>query len=140
MAERLAAQSLHGTDIERRLIAKAQGNMWLKTGGADFEPEGFCCEHDHKWFLEEHNDPSHLVSFFADHTWGLRVSMMYRNLIFVNQVNGGDEWWTVKVLPDGELLPFESITFGPSIARGEFYAYLQRLVDATPEQCRTLRY
>jgi hypothetical protein len=57
----------------------------------------------------------------------------------VNQVNGGDEWWTLKIDCDS-FVPFESITFRLVIERGEFRSYIQRLRNATVEQCRKLEY
>jgi hypothetical protein len=65
--------------------------------------------------------------------------VQHHDLIFVNQVNGGDEWWTLKINGD-QLVPFESITFRHIIARGEFPSFIQRLRVASVEQCKNLAY
>lgn len=121
------------------LVKACQTNPWLKVGGVDFEPEGFCCEHDHPYYLERYDDPEMLRQFFDHGNWGLRTAVMHRDLIFVNQVNGGDEWWTLKI--DGAtLVPFESITFRGIIARGEFHRFIDSMSKASVAQCRSLNY
>ena len=122
-----------------RLVAACQTNDWLKVGGIDFEPEGFCPESDYPYCLERYDDVDMLERFFAHGNWAIRAAVQHHDLIFVNQVNGGDEWWTLKI--DGDtLVPFESITFRLVIERGDFRSYIQRLRDATVEQCRKLEY
>jgi len=80
-----------------------------------------------------------LERFFAHGNWAIRAAVQHHDLIFVNQVNGGDEWWTLKI--DGDrLVPFESITFRSIIRDGEFRVFIQRLRNATVEQCRKLEY
>jgi hypothetical protein len=59
----------------------------------------------------------------------------FGDLCFIQQAPSGDEWLTIR-----HALPFESITFGPVIARGEFREYVGHLLAATREQCRTLTY
>jgi hypothetical protein len=137
-AMRAAAVKVEGS-LFQRLVAACQKNDWLKIGGAEFEPEGFCCEHDYPYYLERYDDLEMLQRFFEHGNWGIRAGVQYQDLIFVNQVNGGDEWWTLKI--DGEkLVPFESVTFCLIIQRGEFRDYVRRLRAATPEQCRRLDY
>jgi hypothetical protein len=137
-AMRAAAVPVKG-ELLQRLIAACQYNAWLKVGGADFEPEGFCCEHDYPYCLERYDNVEMLQRFFAHGNWAIRAAVQHHDLIFVNQVKGGDEWWTLKI--DGDILvPFESITFRHIIARGEFPSYIQRLRDATVEQCKILAY
>jgi hypothetical protein len=137
---RAAAVPMNDQPIYKAMVRKCQINPWLKVGGMDFEPDGVCCEHDYPYYLERYDDVSMLERFFEHGNWGLRAAVTHRDLIFVNQVNGGDEWWTVKILPSGELMPFESITFGPSIERGGFVALIERLASATPETCKALTY
>jgi hypothetical protein len=134
-----AATSLHETELEKRLIATAQTNPWLKVGGVDFEDD-LCMEHDYTWFLQEYTDPDMLAAFFEHGNWAIRAAVKYKDLIFVNQVNGGDEWWTVKICPDGTLLPFESISVARMIEHGTWADCLQRMSTATSAQCRALGY
>jgi hypothetical protein len=139
-AMRAAATTVAGEPL-RRLIAACQGNAWLKVGGCDFEPDGFCYEPDYPYGLELYDDIEMLEAFFAHGNWSIRTAVQYRDLIFVNQVNGGDEWWTLKI--DGDnLVPFESISFR-TMAGGDpgvFSSYIKRLTDASVEQCRRLEY
>jgi hypothetical protein len=133
-----AAVPVKGELLER-LIAVCQHNDWLKAGGIDFEPDGFCSESDYPYCLERYDDIEMLELFFAHGNWAIRAAVQHHDLIFVNQVNGGDEWWTLKM--DGQrLVPFESITFRRIIADGRFKAYIDRLRNATVEQCRRLEY
>jgi hypothetical protein len=137
-AMRAAAVPVRG-ELLHRLIKACQENAWLKVGDADFEPDGFCCEHDYPYSLERYDDVDMLERFFAHGNWSIRAAVQHHDLIFVNQVNGGDEWWTLKIDGD-QLVPFESITFCHTIARGEFRSYIQRLRDATVEQCKNLAF
>lgn len=83
-----------------------------------------------------------LKAYFLRGNWAIRQGFTYESLAFINQVNGGDEWWTVKKFPDGELIAFESITMCAVIEKGADYfaEYIQQLLNATKEQCRTLDY
>jgi hypothetical protein len=57
----------------------------------------------------------------------------------VNQVNGGDEWWTLKIDGD-ELVPFESITWQRLIEQGLFEIYIRRMHAASVANCKSLDY
>ena len=37
-----------------------------------------------------------LRGFFTHGNWALRQGIVYEDLAFVQQVDGGDEWWTLK--------------------------------------------
>lgn len=78
---------------------------------------------------------SELRDNLAQGNWSLGTAfyLLGTDLCLISQVNGGDEWLTIR-----HGFAFDSITFGPVIKRGEFDAYLQRLLHATPEQCRSL--
>lgn len=137
-AMRAAAVRVEG-ELLAKLVKACQANPWLKTGGIDFEDDP-CMELDYRYTLERYDGEAMLAKFFEHGNWAIRAAVQYRDLIFVNQVNGGDEWWTLKITPEGELVPFESITFRPMIARGEFPAFLACLHAATVEECRSLTY
>lgn len=75
--------------------------------------------------------------------WSLGTAFYYRSLCFINQVNGGDEWLTVKAFGDGSepnSLAFESITFERYIEEGRFKDLIGRLLKASREDCRRLTY
>ena len=73
--------------------------------------------------------------------WGrFRTGIVYDDLAFIQQVNGGDEWWTLKKAPDG-WEAFESWTFGGILERGaEFERAVASMQMATPEECLRLDY
>ncbi|HKX24265.1 MAG TPA: DUF3846 domain-containing protein [Candidatus Saccharimonadales bacterium] len=68
-------------------------------------------------------------------SWSLGTAFYYRDLCFINQIDGGDEWLTIRY-----DIAFESITFAPFIERGEFASLVQRLLTASKEQCQQLEY
>lgn len=57
--------------------------------------------------------------------WCLGHTFVYKNLIFINQIDAGDEWLTIK-----DYLPIDSITFSAVFRRGDEYAkrYIMRLL------------
>lgn len=67
--------------------------------------------------------------------WCLGQGFYFKNLCFINQIDGGDEWLTIK-----DDYAFESVTFSRIIKNGEFDEYVQRLLNATKKQCINLEY
>lgn len=125
-------------ELHTALIAKCQENKWLREGGIPFEDDPVF-EHDSPYSFCEIDDIEILEMYFDHGNWSIRDGVVYKDLVFINQVNGGDEWWTLK--KDGEgYLAFESITFGPIIHRRKFMAFIRRLLKASLEQCRSLTY
>jgi hypothetical protein len=136
-AMRAAAVRVEG-DLLRRLVKACQGNPWLKVGGVDFEDDP-CMESDYPYYLERYDDRTMLRKFFEHGNWSIRTAVQHGDLIFVNQVNGGDEWWTLKV--DGEsLVPFESLTWGRIIEGGKFDRQLDSMLAADVATCKSLDY
>jgi hypothetical protein len=75
--------------------------------------------------------------------WSLGTAFYYRDLCFINQVDGGDEWLTIRSFREGgglDSLAFESITFGSFIEDGQFKSLIERLLRASKEDCRRLTY
>jgi hypothetical protein len=134
---RAAATKVEG-DMLRRLIKKCQENPWLKVGGVDFADD-MCMESDYSYYLEKYEDPTMLKMFFMHGNWSIRAAVMYKDLIFVNQVNGGDEWWTIKVT-DTDMVAFESLSCRRIVEGERFDDLLNRMHEATPEQCKALNY
>ncbi len=50
--------------------------------------------------------------------WTIGTAFYYHDLCFINQVDGGDEWLTIR-----HGIAFESITVGPFIENGEFVTH-----------------
>ncbi|WP_241670115.1 hypothetical protein [Bacillus cereus] len=64
--------------------------------------------------------------------WSIRQGFALQNLLFVNQINAGDEWWTIRKKKDGNLIAFESISFQSMIERmgeGPVAVYIKFLLD-----------
>jgi hypothetical protein len=76
--------------------------------------------------------------------WSLGTAFYYRDLCLINQVDGGDEWLTIRSFTDedGETtsIAFETFIFGPFIERGEFATIIRRLLAASRDQCERLQY
>lgn len=89
------------------LVDKCQENGWLKRGGFDWQ--------DDPWLEEYPYDFSRaptikdLADFFIQAATGRHAkACSSATLPSIQQVNGGDEWWTLKRCPDGSWLAFES--------------------------------
>lgn len=126
-------------EMEKTLIEKSQQNAWLKFGGVDFL-DGFLTEGDYKFEFIEFDNLPELEEFFNRGNWAIRSGVVYGPLCFINQVNGGDEWWTLKLFEGGRLLAFESISFKAVIKEGKFISYMERLLSANYEDCKNLNY
>lgn len=134
---RAAAVKVTG-DLLDRLVRKCQENPWLRVGGVEFE-DGLHWESDYPYGLERYDDREMLKAFFAHGNWSIRSAVQHGDLIFVQQVNGGDEWWTLKVAGDA-LVAFESLSCALMIQTGRFDGVLDRMLRATPEACAALEY
>ena len=130
---------------EEELTAKQQENSWLRRGGPEQEPDtpGFWYPtYDYSYTYYECISLEELKRCFLYGNWAIRQAFTYKNLAFINQVNAGDEWWTLKKFEDGRLLAFESVTFCAVIAKapGYFEAYIAQLRKASYDQCRHREY
>jgi len=67
--------------------------------------------------------------------WAIGTAFYYRDLCFIQQVEGGDEWLTIRY-----GVGFESMTIGPSIGDGSFASLVRRLLEASREECQGLEY
>jgi hypothetical protein len=68
-------------------------------------------------------------------SWGIGSAFFHLDLCFIQQVEGGDEWLTIR-----HGIAFESVTALPLIERGEFASLVRRLLAASKEQCQQLTY
>ena len=80
-----------------------------------------------------------LKAAFDQGNWCLGQAFVYGDLCFINQINGGDEWLTMKRFAD-EVVCFESSSWVPSIERDDFEEQFSRLEKATKQQCESLTY
>lgn len=112
--------------LVREWMNLGRKNDWIRTAyDPPFSPESFVeC-----YTVEE------LANRIMETSWSLGTAFFYRDLCFINQVDGGDEWLTIR-----HGIAFESITLNPMIERGTFPALITRLLAASKEQCEHLTY
>lgn len=135
-----AARKPISQELYDTLVALCQRNCWLKRHGLAFMDDP-CLEADSPYTFCEYEDIAMLKLFFEHGNWSIRQGVVYRDLFFCNQVNGGDEWWVCRYDPaEGAYFPFESVTMKLVIARGEFETLLADMQAATVEQCKHLDY
>ena len=85
--------------IRESLAAKCQENGWLRAGGYAWQDDPYL--EDYPYDIREASSMEELRSFFRRGNWAIRQGVVYRDLAFVQQVDGGDEWWTLKKIGDG---------------------------------------
>ena len=120
------------------LVEKCQENGWLREGGYAWQDDPFLEEYPYSFVRTDSIDG--LRDYFGGN-WALRQGILYDDLAFIQQVDGGDEWWTLKKLPDGKWLDFESWSFNN--ARKDPVQFSRAIVSmqmATAEECSRLEY
>lgn len=138
--ERMWSVIFETSDEHKQIVKKCQENIWIKNNGVAFYDDPFF-EQDSPYVFARTETIEGLKAFFEHGNWAIRNGILYNDLLFINQVNGGDEWWTLKYDKfKREYVSFESITFRFIIERGEFEKYIKRLENATIEQCKNLKY
>lgn len=71
------------------LVEKCQENGWLKVGGFDWQDDPFLEEYPYEFSRTESVD--RLREALGSGNWAIRQGFCYRDLAFIQQVNGGDE-------------------------------------------------
>lgn len=125
-------------ELHEELVQKCQGNDCIKHRGWAFADDPLM-EWDSPYSFVQIDDIEALELYFEHGNWSVRSGVIYRDLAFIQQANGGDEWWTLKKGPEG-YEAFESVTFGPMIRQGEFQGFIESLTNASLEQCLNLEY
>lgn len=127
--------SLLPKEIKDRWLEIGRNNLWIRQAyDPPFTEESFsganCAS------------PEDLVEKILHGNWCLgQVWYLTREQICcINQIDGGDEWLTIK----GKT-PFESITFHPYYktkeqARENSLELINRIIRATEEECKRLEY
>ena len=111
-------------------------NIWIGQVGSG-NPEYDCAfeEPFSVKSLHKCNSTEELKEKFSHGNWSLGQGFYFENLCFINQIDGGDEWLTIK-----DNVAFESFTWEWIIKDGKFDSYMRRLLTASIEQCRSLEY
>lgn len=113
-------------DLIDTWVAIGQKNPWIN--GA-YDPS-----FDRSSFYEC-KDLEELTEKFLHGNWCLGAAFYLGNLCFINQVNAGDEWLTIR-----NDIPFESITMMPTIRASGLPDLIERFKAATDEQLNSLKY
>ena len=127
-------------EAREQLGSKCQENVWLNVGDYDWQDDPFLEEYPYEFMRIDDIDA--LREHFGRGNWAIRQGVVFGDLAFINQVNGGDEWWTLK--RDGEeWVDFESTSFAYIIeakGRAAFETLVRSMQLATPARCKTLDY
>lgn len=115
-------------------------NPWCN-GTADIADGGFTVEADrlNRDSFTMFDTIEELKATFGNGNWCLGQAFIHGDLCFINQIDGGDEWLTMKQFGD-EVVCFESISWLPSIREDRFEETFARLEKATKSQCESLTY
>ncbi|MFI3254565.1 MAG: DUF3846 domain-containing protein [Eubacteriales bacterium] len=114
---------------EQLIIQACQSNHWL-SDWAEYPA------YDYDYGFREVESLEELKEVFLEGNWSIRSGVIFGDLAFVQQVNGGDEWLTMKQ-EEGRYKVFESISFQVTFQnRGEqgFMDYLKKLQGETVDQ------
>ena len=80
-------------------------------------------------------DKDELRAVMVRGNWCLGQAFVLDDVCFINQVNGGDEWLTIR-----RGIDFESASLGHMIKAGNFDNFMARIRRATDDQLRSLEY
>lgn len=116
------------------LVEKRQKNGWLKRGGFDWQDDPWLeeCPYD----FSRASTIKGLAVFFSNGNRTIRQGVLFGDFAFIQQVDGGDEWWTLKRCPDGSWMDFESYSMScilPDMSR--FTQVIASMQLATPDEC-----
>lgn len=75
-----------------------------------------------------------LESKLRQGNWCLGEAFYYKDICFIQQESGGDEWLVIK-----QGLPFESITVG-AMKENRFQQFVESVISASLEDCMNLKY
>lgn len=121
------------------LERKCQENGWLKRGGYAWQDDPYL--EDYPYAFVTAPDMNSLAAYFESGVWAIRQGVVYGDLAFVQQVNGGDEWWTLK-RDDGTWKDFEFVSCSHMVtrSRADFDRLVASMRTAMPVECARLEY
>lgn len=103
------------------LINACLENAWLSDEDFDLSDYPF-------YFIKCHRKLD-LMNYMSQGNWALRQGFVYKDIAFVQQVNGGDEYLTLIKKNDGKWIVFDSVSVEGSIKNNEFYSYFEKIYD-----------
>lgn len=103
------------------LIHSCLGNAWLNDNEYDLSEYPFD-------FIKCHRKLD-LMNYMSQGNWALRQGFVYRDIAFVQQVNGGDEYLTFIKKNDWNWIAFDSVSVEKTIEKNQFYSYFKDIYD-----------
>jgi hypothetical protein len=126
-------------EMEHLITEAVQSNPWVKVFGCDFQDDPMMeVEYDYEYTWV--SCIGELKAIMEHGNWAIRTAFVLGDLCFMQQVNGGDEWLTLKFFKEHGWVSFESISFELVIRDGEFEDLIARLITASYEDCKGLNY
>jgi len=119
-------------DLVRQWIAIGNENLWISEAqDPPFNELSFRICQDFRELVER---------LLHSGRWGLGQAFALENICFINQLDGGDEWLTIR-----GAVPFESITMQTyhetrEEAEARLAETIESIRNATDEQLRRLEY
>lgn len=136
--------TVHLDAVSAQLAAElelvCQQNGWLCYNGYAWQDDPYLEQYPYAFARAKSLDE--LTSFMEHGNWSIRQGIVFDDLAFIQQVDGGDEWWTLKRTDNG-WMPFENTSAGFIIERDGVDAFthmVECMHRATPEQCRHFDY
>lgn len=108
--------------------------FWLAIGNKNFWISGAYDPPFTIASLTKTNSIEELKTLIQKGNWCLGQGFYYQNLCFIDQVDGGDEWLTIRA-----DLDFNSFTFYYIIKSGQFETIINRLLNASNEDLKSGR-
>lgn len=109
--------------------------VWVKLGLSNL---WICKAHDppfDKSMIYPCETLEELKNKFAHGNWCLGQGYSYKNFCFINQINAGDEWLSIK-----DNFVFESASLGLMIEKGSYDKWIERVLSAPSDRLRVLDY
>lgn len=103
------------------LIHSCLGNAWLNDSEFNLSDYPFD-------FIKCHRRLD-LMNYMSHANWALRQGFVYKDIAFVQQINGGDEYLTFIKKNDWNWIAFDSVSVEKSIEKNQFYSYFKEIHD-----------
>ena len=119
---------------------QAQIKAWLEIGNRN------------QWIVEAWDPPFDAQSFtickdvndlaerILQGNWCLGQAYVLGDICFINQINGGDEWLTIKGRTSFESITMQTFDESREAAETRLRQTIARIQAATEEQCKKLEY
>lgn len=110
-------------------------NTWIKIGNKNpWIKNAVDPPFDHKSFYQCQSIEE-LKEKLSVGNWALGSAFYYQNLCFINQVDGGDEFLTIK-----NDFPFESLSTRQLIQENKFEKYIKAFLNCGDFELKNLTY